>query len=69
VEFLFGFLEEEKLNVGGGECEIDAPQSNKCEFNHSSHITFTFAFFNWQREIYKMIISRCLVLSGTLFES
>ena len=50
VEFLFGFVEEEKLNVGGGKCEIDAPQSNKCEFNHSSHITFTFAFFSIDRE-------------------
>ena len=32
------FWRRKKFDVGGGKCEVDAPQSNKCEFNHSGHI-------------------------------
>ena len=37
------FLEEENSDFGGGKWEIDAPQPNKCEFNHGGHINSTFA--------------------------
>ena len=59
---IWTFLEEENSDFGGGKWEIDAPQSNKYEFNHGGHINFTFA--DLERKNTKMFITRFLAISG-----
>ena len=61
-------MEEEKFDVGGGKCEVDAPQSNKCEFNHSGHINSELSSI-LKRKIQKMIITKFLVFSGKLLKN
>ena len=47
------FWRRKKFDVGGGKCEVDAPQSNKCEFDHSGHINSNLRCFCLKRKIQK----------------
>ena len=68
MEWSFGlFWRRKKFDVGGGKCEVDAPQSNKCEFNHSGHINSELSSILKRKNI-KMLITKFLVFSGKLLK-